>query len=94
MKKNLVKKVSQSCEKAVEGTCKYITENCLKQLPYDPQYMRSTPARRWVDCYGWKATLGLEFISELGIYMLPKCPACGANLIEALKEKLSLKSKK
>lgn len=80
------------CEKAVDGTCKYATKKCFEAVPYQPDIDRSIPARRWIDCWGYKASMGLKFIKGLGIYHLPKCPCCGADLVKILKEKLKKNS--
>ena len=76
---------AQPCEKAVSGECKCISKNCFNQLPMLPE-LNCLPGRRWVLCYGWKKTLGLEFVKELGVYLPLKCPRCGADLAKELTE--------
>ena len=78
------------CEKARE--CRYASPQCFKPVSYNPQTDSAIPARRWINCWGYKASLGLEFIKELGIYHLPKCPCCGADLVKILKENLKKNS--
>jgi hypothetical protein len=77
----LLRALSQPCEKAVNGECRYASPNCYKAPPYDPKYWRTIPARRWMDCYGWKKTIGFVFSKKLGCYIPEKCPVCGVRLV-------------
>ena len=76
----------QPCEKV--DICKWASEKCKEPLAYNPETDRSIPARRWIDCHGWKDTLGLKFNEFIGGYHLEKCPVCGCDLIEYLKRKV------
>ena len=72
-----------ACEKAVDHSCKFATENCFKNAP-----ARNTASeKRYIDCSAWKLNLGLTFISQLGIYLLCHCPLCDADLVEAAKKR-------
>lgn len=75
---------AQPCEKA--NICHNATRKCHEPIPYEPD-MLTIPARRWMYCHGWKSTLGLVFVKDLGFHMLPTCPCCNADLIEHLKRK-------
>jgi len=77
----------QPCEKV--DICKWASEKCREPLAYNPETDRSIPARRWIDCHGWKDTLGLKFNEFIGGYHLEKCPNCGFDLIGYLKRKVS-----
>lgn len=85
--KKMLQKVlgAQPCEKAVSGECKYASRNCFNPLPMSPE-LNCLPAKRWGLCYGWKKTLGLEFVKELGVYLPLKCPKCGADLVKEITE--------
>jgi hypothetical protein len=77
----LLRVLSQPCEKAINGECRFASPNCYKAPPYDPESWRTIPGRRWMDCYGWKRTMGLVFSSKIGGYVLEKCPLCGVRLV-------------
>jgi len=57
----------QRCEKINE--CLYVNEACRKPLEYDPETMRAIPARRWIDCAGFKMTLGMVFDKKSGSWV-------------------------
>jgi len=63
----LRKLLSAACGKI--NDCQYVTEACRKQLTYDPKTMRALPERRWIDCAGWKLTLGMVFDKESGSWI-------------------------
>lgn len=90
--KKLLNVLSQPCEKAVNGECQYASDNCFKNPPYDPKYWRTIPSRRWIDCYGYKRSLNLTFIRQLGIYHLTRCPLCDLDLVQALMKNLKQKT--
>ena len=64
--KILRKTLAQPCEKALDGSCKYATKKCFEAVPYRPDIDRSIPARRWIDCWGWAATLKMHFDKRSG----------------------------
>ena len=64
--KILRKTLAQPCEKALDGSCKYATKKCFEAVPYQPDMDRSIPARRWIDCWGWAATLKMHFDERSG----------------------------
>jgi len=76
---------AQPCE--MHKFCPSASEACHQPVPYTSE-MRAIPARRWIDCWGYKKMLNLDFIQELGIYHLKECPTCGQDLIKILKKNL------
>jgi hypothetical protein len=69
MVKEILRKVlSQGCEKALDGSCHYATAPCFTPLPYAPD-MRLIPARRWIECWGWKTTLNMFYDEKSGGYV-------------------------
>jgi len=67
--KLLAKSLAASCDK-IHG-CHHVSEACRKPLEYDPKTMRAIPARRWIDCAGWKLTLGMVFDKKSGSWVYP-----------------------
>lgn len=73
--KLLQKTLAVSCDKIHE--CNYVSEACRKPLKYEPDTMRAIPARRWIDCAGWKLTLGMILDKKSGSWVYPtKLPDC------------------
>lgn len=55
------------CEKRF--SCDYATAKCFEAVPYNPETWRTIPARRWIDCYGWKKTLKMFLDKKSGSYV-------------------------
>lgn len=83
-RKFLVQQTSASCEKAL--VCGGATEACYH--PVFVETMVCDPARRWLYCWQWKHKLGMVFDKDLGVYILPKCLCCGADLKKQMEAKL------
>ncbi len=87
-----------ACEMAKR--CPDAGANCYvaSSIPADPQGARDvfdwlcTPAKRWMYCYGYKKMLSLEFLPEVGVYGLRKCPCCGVDLVKYLSKQLNAKA--
>ena len=61
--------------------CKYASEKCKKPLDYPLDWkdwestpLRAAPNRRWIDCSGWKMTLGMVFDKKSGSWVYPIKP--------------------
>jgi hypothetical protein len=73
-----------SCEKA--PTCAGATEACFRVV--FTETVVCDPRRRWMYCCIWKQKLGLVFDKDLGVYILPQCSCCGADLKKQMEAKL------
>lgn len=72
------------CEKAY--ICNGASDACRTAV--FAENMICAPEKRWMYCHAFKQRLGLIFDRDLGVYILPKCPCCGADLKKHLVAKL------
>jgi hypothetical protein len=72
-----------ACEKAT--VCPDASERCLASV--NSQTLVCLPSRRWIYCYSWRTFLGLIFVKDVGVYHMPTCPCCGADLAGILRKR-------
>lgn len=82
MEEQLPKPHNGACDRC--AVCHWVREKCRQGLNpqdfgqnsyvdkwWEKTDLRSAPSRRWIDCAGWKMTLGMVFDKESGSWIYP-----------------------
>jgi len=80
MSEELPKPHNGPCDRA--DKCHYASQKCREPFPdypldwtdWEATPLRTAPNRRWIDCTGWKLTLGMVYNPHSGSWVYPVTP--------------------